>query len=98
MLGSSVSSPYDWVLLPFLVAMAVVLLFGAATAPLWAPAVATVVRRGAVGLAIVAMAVVFVLTPTNEPMVRLGRAFTIWPAFVAAVLMYGVWCWRAGRW
>jgi hypothetical protein len=98
MLGSSVSTPYDWPLLLLLVALAVVELVGAASAPAWSPAAAAVTRRAAVGLAAVAMAVVLLRTPTRDPLVGLGRLLSIWPALAAVVLLYGVWSWRAGRW
>jgi hypothetical protein len=98
MLSSSVSAPYDWPLLLLLVALALVLLVGAVSAPVWVPSVATVVRRGAAGLAVGATAVVYLRTPTRDPFVGLGRLFTIWCPLAVAALLYGVWSWRAGRW
>jgi hypothetical protein len=98
MLGSSVSTPYDEALLFLLVALVLVLLAGAATAPAWSPLAGAVVRHGAVGLALGAAAVVYAVTPTRDPLVGLGRVFTIWCPLAAAALLYGVWSWRAGRW
>jgi hypothetical protein len=98
MLGSSVSTPYDESLLFLLVALALVLLVGAASAPAWSPFVGAVVRRGAVGLALGAAAAVYAVTPTRDPFVGLGRVFTIWCPLAVAALLYGVWSWRALRW
>ncbi|AHG92826.1 hypothetical protein J421_5291 (plasmid) [Gemmatirosa kalamazoonensis] len=98
MLGSSVSTPYDESLLFLLVALALVLLIGAASAPAWPPFVGAIVRRSAVGLSVAAAAVVYVLTPTRDPLVGLGRIFTIWCPLGVAALLYGVWSWRVGRW
>ena len=98
MLGSAVSTPYDWALFQLLVALALLLLVGAVSAPAWSPLVAAVVRRGAAGLAIVATAVVLLRTPTRDPFVGLGRLFSVWCPLAVAVLLYGVWSWRAGRW
>jgi hypothetical protein len=98
MLTSSASTPYDWSLLIVLVVLAGVLFIGALSAPVWPVGLAMWVRRGAVGLAVVATAVVVFRTPTRDPFVSLGRFFTIWPALLVAVILYGVWAWRAGRW
>lgn len=98
MLNSSASTPYDWPLLILLVVLAGVLLIGALSAPAWSVGMATWVRRGAVGLAIMATAVVMLRTPTRDPFVSLGRFFTIWPALLVAILLYGGWAWRARRW
>jgi hypothetical protein len=98
MLGSSVSTPYDEALLYLLVALALLLCIGAVSAPAWSPVPGSVVRRGAMGLALVATATVRLMTPTRDPLVGLGRLFTMWGPFAAAVLLYGVWSWRAGRW
>ena len=35
-------------------------------------------------------AIVMIRTPTRDPFVSLGRFFTIWPALLVAVLLYGV--------
>ena len=98
MLNSSASTPYDFALLVFLVVVAGVLLVGAVSAPAWSVGVAAWVRRGAVGLAVVATAVVLIRTPTRDPFVSLGRFFSIWPALLVALLLYGAWAWRARRW
>jgi hypothetical protein len=98
MLGSSVSTPYDAALFQLLIALALVLLVGAVSAPAWSPVVGAVVRRGAVGVAVAAVAAVLLRTPTRDPFVGLGRLFTIWCPLAVAALLYGVWSWRAGRW
>lgn len=98
MLNSGVSTPYDLILLVLLIGLALVLLIGALSAPAWAPLVGAVVRRGAVGVAIVATAAVLLRTPTRDPFVSLGRVFTIWCPLAVVAILYGVWCWRAGRW
>jgi hypothetical protein len=98
MLNSSASTPYDFALLILLVVLAGVLLIGALSAPAWSVGAAMWVRRGAVGVAIVATAIVMIRTPTRDPFVSLGRFFTIWPALLVAVLLYGVWAWRIRRW
>ena len=97
MLTSS-AAPYDFALLLLLAALAVVLLIGAVSASVWSPAAATVVRRGAVGVAVGATAVVYLCSPTRDPFVGLGRIFTIWCPLAVAALLYGIWSWRAGRW
>lgn len=98
MLGSSVSIPYDLWLFRLLLALAALLLIGAVSSPAWLPIAATFARRGALLLAIVAIAFVLIRTPTRDPFISLGRVFTIWCPFAAAALFYGIWCWRAGRW
>ena len=98
MLGSSVSTPYDWALFQLLLVLALLLLVGAVSAPAWSPVVGAVVRRGAAGLAVGATAAVLLRTPSHDPFVGLGRLFSIWCPLAVALLLYGVWSWRAGRW
>jgi hypothetical protein len=95
-LGSGNPTPYDVPLFIVLVALAILLLIGAGTAPSWTPATAVVVRRAAVLLGIVATAVVLIVTPTTNGIIGAGRVLFIWPALGVTILGYLIWSWRSG--
>src|SRR5215475_9827743 len=97
MLGSGNPTPYDVPLLVFLVALAMLLLIGALTATSWSPATAAAIRRGAVLLALVATALVMIVTPTRNGIVGAWRVLVIWPVAGLTLVLYLVWSWRAGR-
>jgi hypothetical protein len=97
MFGPSNSTPYDVPLLILLVALAVLLFIGAATASAWSPTSASVVRRGAIVVAIGAFVVVHVVTPTANGIIGAARMVFLWPALALTIVAFLVWGWRAGR-
>ena len=97
MFGSGNPTPYDIPLLVFLVVIAIVLFIGAGTASSWPPPTATLVRRGAMVIAIAATVLVHVVTPTTNGIMGAARMLFIWPAIALAVIGFLVWSWRAGR-
>jgi hypothetical protein len=96
-LGNAISTRYDWPLFLFLVALAAILLIGAVSAPGWSVLAASIVRRTAIGLAIVSTALLYIRYPTPDGMVGVARVVTIWAALAGDALFYGIWAWRAGR-
>jgi hypothetical protein len=97
MLGSGNPTPYDIPLLVLLAALALVLFIGAGTANAWSPTTATLVRRGAMVVAIGTTVLVHVVTPTTNGIIGAARMLFIWPALALTVIAFLVWSWRVGR-
>jgi len=97
MLGSGNPTPYDIPLIALLVALAILLFLGAATSGSWSPMTATVVRRGAIVVAIGATAVVHIVTPTTNGIIGAARVLFVWPAIALVVIAFIVWSWRIGH-
>jgi hypothetical protein len=97
MLGTGNPAPYDAALIALLLALALLLAIGTATAGAWQPATAAWVRRGALLLGGAATVFVFSRTPTSNGIVGAGRMLTVWPALGALLIAYVAWSWRAGR-
>ncbi len=96
MLGSGDPTPYDGYALIALSALVVMLLTGCILGPTWSTAVASIVRRAALGLVVLILGAVLIVTPTSSGAVGAGRMITIFPAAALAVLLFVVWSWRAG--
>lgn len=96
-LGSGNPTPYDLYALAALCLLALVLLVGAIVGPGWVSGMAPLVRRGAVLLALLVMAVVLFVTPTANGIVGAGRLLTLWPALAACLVFFLIWSWRSGR-
>ena len=97
MFGSGNSTPYDIPLIVVLVLLAIVMFVGASLSSTWSPSTATVVRRGAMIVAVVAIAAVHIVTPTTNSIVGAARMVFVWPAIALAVIAFAVWSWRVGR-
>lgn len=97
MLHGSDPTPHDVPLLVLLVLLAAVLAAGVFFGTAWPPAVADILRRGSIVVALIAFTSVHVATPTSNGIVGAGRLLTIWPAFSLDVLLFAIWSWRAGR-
>lgn len=97
MTGSGDPTPFDGYALVALCLLVTALLVGCVLGPRWASSAATIVRWGALGLAIVIISTVLVLTPTMSGIVGAGRLFALWPAAIAAVVLFLVWSWRLGH-
>lgn len=97
MFGSGNPTPYDIPLIVLLVALGTLLLIGAATTASWSPTTGTVVRRGAMLVAIAAIAVVHIVTPTTNGIIGAARVLFVWPPIALTVIGFLVWSWRAGH-
>ena len=97
MLGSGDPTPYDMPALAALCLLAALMLVGCIVGQEWQSLSATVVRRGAVILALLIMAAVLSLTPTTSGAVGAGRLMTVWPAAVLTVGLFLIWSWRIGH-
>ena len=97
MFGSGDPTPYDFPLIFFLVALAIVMFVGASVGSTWSPSTATLVRRGSMIVAIIAIVAVHIITPTTNGIVGAGRIMFLWPAIALAVIAFLVWSWRVGR-
>jgi hypothetical protein len=97
MLGSGNPTPYDTPLIALLVALAILLFVGAATSGSWSPTTATVVRRGAMLVAIAATVIVHTVTPTTNGIIGAARMVFVWPAIALVVIAFIVWSWRIGH-
>lgn len=97
MLGSGDPTPYDGYALFALCLLAMFLLIGCVLGPRWSSNAASVLRWGALGLAVLVIGTVFVVTPTTSGAVGAGRLFTLAPAAGAVVVLFLVWSWRVGH-
>ena len=96
MFGSGNPAPYDIPLIVVLVLLAILMFVGASVGSMWAPSTATLVRRGTMLVAIIAVAAVHIVTPTTNGIMGAARMLFVWPAIVLAVIAFAVWSWRAG--
>jgi hypothetical protein len=97
MLGSGDPTPYDLPLVALLAVCVAVLLAGSILGAGWPSALANVLRRGALVIAVSSTTVVLLVWPTRSGVVGAGRLLTIWPALATAVVLFVVWTVRAGR-
>ena len=97
MIGSGDPTPFDGYAVAVLCMLSAALLVGCVLGPRWGTSTATVVRWGALCLAIGVTAAVLVLTPTLNGSVGAGRMITLWPAAITAVVLFLVWSWRIGH-
>jgi len=97
MFGSGNPTPYDIPLIVFLVAIGILMLVGAATHASWSPTTATLVRRGAAIVGLIAVVVVHRVTPTTNGIIGAARVLFVWPAIAFAVIGFAVWSWKVGR-
>lgn len=97
MLGSGDPTPYDMPALVALCLLAALMLVGCIMGQEWQSLSATMVRRGAVILAVLILAAVLILTPTTSGIVGAGRLVTLWPAALSIVALFLLWSWRVGR-
>ena len=96
MFGSGNPTPYDFPLIFLLMGLAILMFVGASIGSTWAPSTATLVRRGSMVVAVVAIAAVHIITPTTNSIVGAGRMLFLWPAIALAVIAFLVWSWRVG--
>ena len=96
MFGSGNPAPYDIPLIVVLVLLAILMFVGASVGSMWAPSTATLVRRGTMLVAIIAIAAVHIATPTTNGIMGAARMLFVWPAIALAVIAFAVWSWRAG--
>jgi hypothetical protein len=94
--GSGDPTPYDFPLIFLLVLLAILMFVGASIGNTWSPSTATLVRRGSMLVAIIAIAAVHIITPTTNGIVGAGRIMFLWPAIALAAIAFLVWSWRAG--
>src|SRR5690349_8814713 len=97
MFGSGNPTPYDIPLIVVLVLLAILMFVGASVGNTWSPSTATLVRRGSMLVAIVAIAAVHIITPTTNGIMGAARMLFVWPAIALAVIAFLVWSWRVGR-
>jgi hypothetical protein len=97
MTGSGDPTPFDGYAILGLCLLATALLVGCVLGPRWESSTATLVRWGALCLAVAITAAVLTLTPTMNGVVGAGRLLTLWPATIAAVVLFLVWSWRLGH-
>ena len=97
MLGSGDPTPYDMPVLVVLCLLAALMLVGCIVGQEWQSLSATVVRWGAVILAVFIVAGVLIITPTISGIVGAGRLLTLWPAALSIVALFLIWSWRIGH-
>ena len=97
MLGSGDPTPLDGYALVALCLLTITLLVGCILGPRWVSLTATVVRYGAMLAAALIVAGVLVLTPSTSGIVSAGRIVTLWPAAIAAAVLFLAWSWRLGH-
>ena len=97
MFGSGNPTPYDIPLIVVLVVLAIVMFVGASIGSTWSPSTATLVRRGSMFVAVVAIAAVHIVTPTTNGIMGAARMLFVWPAIAFTVVAFLVWSWRVGR-
>jgi hypothetical protein len=97
MLGSGDPTPYDMPALMVLCLLAALMLVGCVLGQEWQSLLATVVRWGAVILAVFIVAGVLIITPTISGIVGAGRLLTLWPAALSIVAFFLIWSWRIGH-
>ena len=97
MLGSGDPTPYDMPALVALCLLASLMLVGCIMGQEWQSLSATMVRRGAVILAVLILAAVLILTPTTSGIVGAGRLMTVWPAALLTVVLFLIWSRRIGH-
>ena len=97
MLGSGNTTPYDFPVLIALGAFAILLLVGCFLGQGWPSPSGTIVRRGAIILALLLVAVVYVVTPSPSGIEGAARMLTLWPALGVNALLFAIWSWRVGQ-
>ena len=97
MLGSGDPTPYDMPVLVALCLLAALMLVGCIVGQEWQSLSATMVRWGAVILAVLIVAAVLSLTSTTSGAVGAGRLMTVWPAALSIVVLFLIWSWRIGH-
>jgi hypothetical protein len=97
MLGSGDPTPLDGYALLALCLLAITLLVGCILGPRWVSPAATVIRYGAMLVTALIVAGVLILTPTTSGIVSAGRIVTLWPAAIAASVLFLAWSWRLGN-
>jgi len=97
MLGSGNTTPYDFSVLIALGALAIVLLAGCVLGQSWPAPSGTFVRRGAIILALLLVAAVYVVTPSPSGIEGAARMLTLWPALGVNALLFAIWSWRVGQ-
>jgi hypothetical protein len=96
-LGSGDPTPFDGYATFALGLLAALLLAGSVLGSRWESTPASVLRWGALGIAVLVLGAVLILTPTTSGAVGAGRLLTVFPAALAVAVFFLIWSWRLGH-